>query len=259
VTRCLGKRVAQRPAGLIDIKSILTPRDLIVPDDTNWYADVSAWPMMLNDTLSCCVEAGVGHSIQQRTAYAGNEIIIPDNTVKLVYAGASGWNPAQPGAGPGTFLSDMMKYWSKTGVPMPDGSINRISTYASVDHVSTAWIKTAIWKFGSVFIGLRLPLGAQDATFVFDVDPGTDLTIEQWRPGGWGEHLMLLVGYEQTALGPMFDAVTWGEQDRLTERFVLTYADEAYAVLDRDFMDARDVDPAGINWASLQTSMKALA
>lgn len=258
--RRLGKRPAQRDPRLPGLAKLLSPRLVASPDESNWYAEVGDWPTMLNNRLGCCVEAAVGHVIQQRTAYVGKEVVLADSDIERLYTAVGGYDPSKTdpttGVNPtdqGTLVSAMMAYWATTGVALPGGGVDRITGLAVIDHITESWLKAAIWQFGSVIIGLQLPIEAQAFDFIWDYPDGSD-----WIPDSWGPHCACFVGYESTALGTEFDTITWGERVRMTGRFVTAFADEAYTVLDRDFLDARDISPGGIAWAELETAMMKL-
>lgn len=260
MSRQLGKRPAQPDARIPSLSKLLAPRLVAAPDNSNWYAEVGDWPMMMNDRLGCCVEASVGHIIQQRTSYAGKPVVLDDGSIVVLYTAVGGYDPSKtdPATGEnptdqGTLLSAMMAYWATTGVALPGGGVDKVSGIAVVDHVTTSWLKAAVYKFGSVLLGAALPVEAQAFDFIWDYPDGQD-----WQPASWGGHCVNVVGYETTALGVEFDVITWGGRVRWTERFATAFADEAYAVLDKDDLDARDVDPAGIAWADLETAMNSL-
>lgn len=260
MSRRLGKLPARPHPQIPRLNKLMAPRLIAAPDDANWWAEIGIWTPMLNDRLGCCVEAGVGHIIQQRTAYVGNEVVLPDDAIERLYSAVAGYDPSKTdpttGANPtdgGTLLSAMMAYWAVTGVTLPDESVDKLAGIAVIDHITEAWLKAAIYQLGSVLIGLELPLESQAFDFIWDYPDGN-----AWTPGSWGDHCVCFVGYETTALGVEFDAITWGERVRMTSRFVTAFADEAYAILDRDFLDARDMDPAGIAWGQLETAMTTL-
>lgn len=222
------------------------------PEGCNWYAEIGEWPMLGNNEFGCCVEAAVLHCLQQRWAYVRQPITVDDAAALALYSSWTGFNAADPSTDQGTVVSDSMARWKTDGVPLHGGAWNdKLTAYASVDHVSIPWLKAAIWHCGAVLLGIRCPLAWTEADYLLDLPDGQVGDIA-------GGHCGLLVGYEPTALGTEFDVITWGARFRVTERALGLVADEAYAPLDRDWMDADGKNPAGVDWAAAEAAMRAI-
>lgn len=241
--RCLGKRPAFYDPRVPRLASVM--RAVPVPAMCNWWADVGSWSWCLNDTLGTCVEAGALHCIQQRLAYVGKSYTPSDADTEALYTRWAGYVPGDPSTDMGTVMANALADWARS--PVMGTSLG---AYASVDHVSADWVKRAIWRCGGVLLGLNLPEAWRDVDYLFDLPSGVgDIA---------GGHCIYLTGFEETALGTEFDAVTWGGRFRMTERALPLVADEAYAILSRDWCDAAGVDPAGVDWADAEAAMAAL-
>jgi len=145
-----------------------------------------------------------------------------------------------------------MVRWARDGIVLPDGTVDKPDAVAAVDHITLGWLRYAIWRCGAVLVGLNCPTAwLEDDLYLLDVPEAGDVPIA-------GGHCMLLVGCEVTAIGYEFDAISWGERHRTTWRAMERLADEAYAILSRDWVDASGQDPAGIEWEVAQAAMATL-
>lgn len=241
--RLLGKRPAIHDPRVPRLASLM--RADTSPEQCNWWAAIGAWPWCLNDKLGTCVEAGALHAIQQRLAYVGVSYTPTDEETAELYTRWSGYQPGDANTDKGTIMSAALADWAKAPVTW-----TTLTAYAAIDHVNIAWIKRAIWRCGGVLLGLNLPQAWLDADYLLDLPNGLgDIA---------GGHCIYLCGYQPTALGDEFTAVTWGGRFAMTGRALELVADEAYAILSRDWFDATGHDPASVAWADAETAMAAL-
>jgi hypothetical protein len=251
--RALGKRDAVVNP-LIPHLRLMDRHPEAPPEPINWYADIGEWPMLRNDVLGCCVPAAALHCIQQRLAYAGKPFEPSDALTEAVYSQWAGWNPADPLTDQGTLMSEALAKWARDGITLPDGTVDKPDAVASINQITLGWLRYAIWRCGAVLIGLNCPTAwLEEELYLLDVPAASeeDIAIA-------GGHCMLLVGCEQTALGYEFDSITWGSRCRTTWRALSMLADEAYAILNRDWVDVSGMDPAGIEWAMAEEAMGRL-
>jgi hypothetical protein len=251
MNRALGKLPAAPDPRTPRFGRALLGRVETPPDNCNWYAGIGSWPMYLNDQLGCCVPAGAAHQFQQRQVYAGEHMELSDQAIVEIYKEWAGYD-GTPATDNGTEMSTAMKLWMSQGIPLPDGTRDRIEVFAEVDHQSESWLKRAIWHTGGVLLGFNIPQRwAESVDYLFDLEPGDVDNIA-------GGHCVFLPGYEATALGTEFDIITWGFRGRMTWRALEQLADEAYCVLNNDWLNKEGVDPAGIQWADAIQAMTAL-
>lgn len=143
--------------------------------------------MMLNDQLSCCVEAGAFHDIQLWTEDAsGTELTEPDPMVLIAYrewAGYRGGLGAQYDAASddGTVVQDFLRDWMNTGLTMADGTRHRISAYFELDLDHPDDLCEAAMEFGAVMVGFNVPAGFMEdvgaGTQVWDAKPSYGATV----------------------------------------------------------------------------------
>ncbi len=128
-------------------------------------------------------------------------------------------------------------------------------------------IALAIWLFGGAYIGVQLPITAQNQN-VWDVPQNPGPNDE---PGSWGGHAIYLVGYDTRDTGsvfpnpqspapstqsPTFTCITWGKLKRLTWAWLEKYCDEAYALVSKDWIKANGIAPSGFDFATLEADLK---
>jgi len=97
-------------------------------------------------------------------------------------------------------------------------------------------IRQSINLFGGVYIGLALPVTAQNQD-VWDVVPkgGADA-----KKGSWGGHCVFVPKYDEHT----FTCITWGGLKTMTVAFWKKYCDESYALLGEDWLNEKG-SPAG--------------
>jgi hypothetical protein len=248
--RKLGKREA-KPDDRVPSLARLSQKRETPPVESNWYAAVGHWPMFLNDELGDCVPAGAAHQLQQRSTYAGNPIELSNNEVVDVYRRWGGYD-GTPQTDQGCYMSEAMNLWLNEGIPLPGGGVDKIEAYATVQHQSSLWLRRAIWRTGGVLIGLSLPeRWLNDVDYLFRLEQGDLDNIA-------GGHCVFLCGYLPTSYGIQYDVITWGQRFRMTEDALLAVTDEAYCVLNNDWLNAQNVDPAGVSWDLAVSAMNVL-
>jgi hypothetical protein len=229
----LGKRPRRHDARTLKLARYLGSGLPAAPPRVDYSCGITNFGMMLNDQLGCCTIAAAAHAVQVWTANAGTEITFPDPVILDYYRTWDGYNPADPSTDQGGVELDVLNDWRKQGFAR-----HGLDAYAALSAIPDSGfripeVQTAIWLFGGVYIGLELPLSAQDQE-VWDLeDPAIgrsgdrangksgELTIgrsgEQDEvdhpitgspdhrissssddPGSWGGHAVFLVGYDTT-------------------------------------------------------------
>lgn len=226
------------------------------PPSVNWFSDIGDWFLLGNDTVGDCVEAAVMHTILQQTSYAMAPVPPPQPTdaeAISFYSGATGYVPGDASTDQGSFVlgpGGVMEYWLKTGV-VCGGVLNRPTGFLQITQPSPHEWRQALSSFGNLLVGLQLP----------EAIVSSDVTPEVWSHHTGpvaGGHEVLLVGYQTTSHGTLYDLVSWGQLFKATEAFLLAVADEVVTVVDTAFMNLKGVDAAGIDLAALEADMATL-
>ena len=172
--------------------------------------------MFKNDIYGDCVIAGRAHQTLRFELFEQNKIIpITDKDVTDEYFGETG------GGDTGLDIVTSLNKWRQWGWVTAD-NLYSIYAYAQVNVLDKNECMAACYLFNGLYIGLRLPLSAQNQD-VWDVATGPD-----GQPDTWGGHCVYVVAYDSEGL----TCITWGHRQRMTWAFLQTYCDQAFAVID---------------------------
>ena len=241
----LGKKEPRHDARTLQLLNYLSPSTLpTIPAQKDWSSKVPEWKMLCNDTLGCCTISGAMHMAMDWTANASTEFIPKDSDIIKAYSAVSGYDPATGENDNGAVELDVLNYWRRHGI-----ASHKIYAYASLEPRNTALIKAAVYLFGGVYIGLALPLSAQNQS-IWDISEHG--FRGDGRPGSWGGHAVNCVAFDKDYI----TCVTWGALKKMSWAFWSHYCDESYAVLSKDFTDNKGIAPNSINWAALQSDLK---
>ena len=244
----LGKAPARHDSRTLQLAKYL-PATAIPnpPAKEDWEKKVNSWPMMLNDNIGDCTCACAGHMIEQWTTYTGVPVTPSDQDVLTAYEAVGHYNPSDPSTDQGAVILDVLNYWRQTGV-----AAHQIMAYAALEPKNHNEVKDSILLFGNCYIGVQLPLSAQNQA-VWAVPPGGP--TGQGAPGSWGGHAIPIVAYDVRGL----TVVTWGALKRMSWSFLDTYCDEAYAVLSQDWINnVSKLSPSDFDLATLQADLSQI-
>lgn len=206
--------------------------------------------MMRNDEFGCCTCSSFGHLFQQWSVY-GRRVWSPtDAAVLELYSRVNG------GTDDGAAMLDVLNEMRKVGILEQDPAHplvatpywNKIHAFVAVDPTNKDQLKTGHFLFGGVYLGANLPVSAQGQK-VWDVGEGP-----AFSPGSWGGHCMSVIDYDDKGL----TVVTWGELQKMTWEWVARYCDEAYVILEEDYVGADNRSPQGFSLAKLAKDIKGL-
>ena len=205
------------------------------------------WGMLLNDQIGDCVIAAAGHIEMVHSFNIGQSFVPSDHSIMVDYEQVGGYSPLNPATDQGCDPLTALKFWRNTGI-----SGHTIDGFAAFNAAYEPRYMQAIFLFESAFLGLSLPLAAQQFQDgkPWDIPAGQDATGD-WEPYSWGGHMVM---------APKYDAqycyvVTWGKLVPVSWRFMLTYCDEAYAVWSKDMLDALGKTPSGLDVATMQADL----
>lgn len=241
-TMKLGKRAPKLEPGRRLMLAKYTASLPAPPPSADWSGGVTSWGEMLNDNLGDCTIAAVGHAVQVATLAAGSEVTVSDSDVLTAYEVWDGYNPSDPSTDQGGVEVDVLNAWRQNGF-----AGHALTAYADPDPGNVNHVKQAIANFGGVYIGLALPLSAQNQE-IWDVvtDDGSGNT----QAGVWGGHAVFCVGYDDTYI----TFITNGALMKMTWAFWAHYTDESHCLLMADFPA-----PAGVDAATWLADVQAVA
>lgn len=223
-----------------------------------------SWPMMYNDRLGDCVCAYAGHAIQIMTTYAqATPTILTDRQVLQLYETIGGYVPTNPSnpttnsTDNGCVISDLLKYWRTVGI-----NGHKILAYAQVDWTNHEEVKQAIQLFGSVCVGINMPLSAQRPPIGNNGLPlwhVTDGLTGQGAPASWGGHCVPFAAFGNDSEGNLgMLAVSWGGLYDVSWEFNNAYVEEMWAVISTDWINSNGNAPSGFDLATLQADLAQL-
>ena len=235
----LGKNPPVHDARTLMFGAYLKPQLPPPPPAVDYGKKVPLWPMYGNDIYGDCTCAAAGHMIQCWTANAAAELSPANNSVIHFYEHFVG-TPPPPDAG--CDMLTVLRYWRKTGL-----ANHKVLAFTGLTLGDATQAKQALDMFGGLYIGLSMPLTAQDQ----DVWDWTGSLTGPARPGSWGGHAVDVVGYSDAGL----EVVTWGALKLMTWAFWRRYCDEAYCILSPDFLQAGKA-PNGFDLAALKADLE---
>lgn len=221
---------------------------ITVPSVVDRATKVPSWPMYLNDQLGDCTAAGVGHAIQALTAYGSTEFSVTDKDVLGLYEATGGYVPGDPSTDNGANMQDVLTYWQANGV-----AGHGIQAFAELDdfyHVAN--MRKALYLFGTVYLGINFPASAMDqfnANAAWTYQAGSPIE---------GGHCIVLQEMRASGTPNILDIVTWGQLHPMNISFMHHYVEEAWVVIDQDWMTANGTDVDGFNMQSLMDDFSDL-
>jgi hypothetical protein len=197
---------------------------------------------MLNDSLGDCVAATIGHQQLCWTANTSSPVIVPDSAILAQYERVGGYVPGQPGTDQGEVMSWAFADWKQNAV-----GANTLAGYGAIDPSQIMNIQNAIQALGGVAIGVNLPQSA----------------LQQWRAGqpwtmAWGAqnvggHAVPVIGYDDLYLY----CVTWGGIQAIAYSWFSAYTEEAWGLVDTEWLKASGRSPSGLDLAGLLAAIGA--
>lgn len=218
------------------------------PAEKDYGALVPSWPMYYNDQYGDCTCAAAGHMVQNWTANAGAEISPPEASVLKFYEHFVG-SPPPPDEG--CNMLQVLKYWRSHGL-----DAHKVLAFAELGSQNLPQARTAIYLFGSVYIGVALPNFAVHADNLLKVPwvLPTGGAVGEAAPNPQNGHCIPAVGYDKENLY----VITWGAVKKMSWGFFEAYADEVYAVLSEDFIGANEDTVDGFDIVQLKSDLASL-
>ncbi len=234
----LGRKAVKTDTRTLKLARYRTEALPAPPPERDWTRGVTDWGMMLNDSLGDCTIAGCGHAIQVWSLNEATEETVDDTDIEEAYSEWDGYVPGDPSTDQGGVELDVLTDWRNDGF-----AGHELVGFAAANVANLFEIREAINLFGGVYIGLGLPLTAQNQT-KWDVVP--DDGTGNSAAGSWGGHCVFVAAYDQES----FTCITWGAPKKMTVAFWQAYCDEAYALFGADWMNTKG-SPSGFDEAQL--------
>lgn len=248
----LGRKPRKHNPKIMHMSALLCSIELPKPPEkVDWTHGIKDFGMMLNDTLGCCTCAAVYHARQIWTANVLVEKTEPDNCVLKLYEEACGYKPDQHSTDNGGIEQDVLAHLLNTGIPLADGTRDKIIGFIEVDPRNIRDIKITINDFGLTYIGFEVP------NSIYDISTGEPKKLWEIDPlhtETEGGHAVILAGYDD--FGPT--VISWGQTYKMTWEFFTHYTDEAYAIISPDWIANTGKSPLGMSVEDLTKLMSGI-
>lgn len=244
----LGRQPARADARNLKFSRYITVGALPkVPDHVDNGQHVKQWGMLANDRLGDCTCAGILHAIMLWRSFNGPAPAFADADALMLYQNLCGYRIGDPSTDQGGVELDILKAWRKAPIK---GA--QLTGFVQVNPKNWMHVKTALYLFGTLYMGLALPNSAQKEKV---------WTATNDAPGSWGGHCTVASAYADRALCLQPDTltcITWGQQQVMTRQWLATYCDELYALLSPDWFDKAGKAPNGFDLEQLQADLAQL-
>jgi hypothetical protein len=219
--------------------------------DVDRASAVPSWPVYLNDQLGDCTIAGIGHMYGAWTWYAsGTEGLFADSQIQAVYSRVGGYVPGDASTDNGCVMQDVLADQVTTGMTDAAGKTHKILAYAGLGNPADEDLLAQVLDvFGSVYVGINVQ--QQMETEFADGQPWT------WQQGAQpvGGHAICLQRRRGGADAPL-EYVTWGALQPATAEFQAYAAEEAWAVVTADWVEANGATIEGMDLQQLLADMQ---
>jgi hypothetical protein len=255
-----GKQAATADPRDLKFSRYRTPAPLPAPPADWGYDNVIAhggWGMLGNDSWGDCVWAGAAHEHILTSTVAKRPVAFDDAGVLSDYSATTGFDPnaGTPGQNPtdrGTNVRAALGYRRATGIVDASGARHKITAYLALDIGKIkagdfSEVAEAAYLFGAVGIGIQVP---QSAETEFHDHKMWSYVAGSPNAGG---HYVPIVAHRHH-----IECVTWGRVQPMGDRFVSHYVDEAWAIVNPDFLDVNGQNPEGFNMSQLMADLAAL-
>lgn len=227
----------------------MVPHLPVAPLAADWTRGITQFGPMLNDQLGDCTCAAVYHARQIWTANNGGEITEPDADVLKLYELACGYVPGDPSTDQGGVEQRVLTYLLNQGMPLSNGAVDKILGFVEINHKIQNEVKVTINEFGLTYIGFNVP------DSIFD-ENNRPFPVWDYTPGASsiGGHAVVLPAYGPNGLS----VISWGQVYKMTWEFFEAYCDEAYAIIDKSWINATGQTPLGLTLAQIENLMSEL-
>lgn len=229
-------------AKYLDDAALPTP-----PARVDYSSKVAKWEMLANDTLGDCTIAGLLHMIMLWASQNGQEVSFTDQDAIALYSQLCGYVPGNPATDLGGIEINILNVWRKSPI-----KACTLLGYVEVDPTNWAHVMLAHWLSGSLYMGLNLPLSAQNETIWSSTSD---------EPGGWGGHCTVSAAYANRGgfqCATTLTAITWGDEKLMTSAWLAKYCDELYAPITPAWFNNAGKAPTGFDLAQLQADLAAI-
>jgi hypothetical protein len=208
--------------------------------------------MMLNDRLGDCTCAAFYHAIQVWSFNTQHKVLTePDFDVEMLYEKACGYDPKTGGQGNGGIEENVLNYLLTEGAPMQSNPPHKITAFYQINVKNNQHVKETIHDCGVLYLGFVVPDYVMpqnsEPPEVWDIKPDWNGQIE-------GGHAVIIAGYSPQGLR----VISWGKYYTMTWTFFDVFVDEGYAIVDSEWVTAKNTTPLGMSITELESVMASM-
>ena len=232
----LGRIPSEHDERTLPLAVALQPSLPPPPPSVKRYGIITDWGVMGNDRAGNCTIVTAAHAI---LAWRACELM---DTRRITDAAAIDLSE-QMGAMNGFSILNRLKYWRTKGMWS-----DRLWAFTAVDPRSKLDHQLAITYLGASDIGLQLPT-AWRTQEIWSTGIG-----RKYHPNSWGPHSVPLVEYDDRYAY----CITWGRRQRITWEAITEYCDEAFAMIDANWLAQQGVSPPGLDLPALCNALRTI-
>jgi len=255
-----GRRPMDRRRRRLTLERYLDPRTplrcgglpvVALTQDVDRASAVGSWPMYLNDQLGDCTIAAMGHMYGAWSQYAtASEALFADSTIEGTYSRVGGYVPGDPSTDGGCVMQAVLHDQKIHGMADTSGRVHKVAGYAALGNPADEELLGQVLDvFGSVYVGINVQQ-AMEEEFSRGLPWG-------WDPGAptIGGHAICLQRRLGAGDAPL-EYVTWGALQPATFAFQAGAAEEAWAVVTEDWLNANGTTVEGLDLQQLLADMR---
>ncbi|HEV2353215.1 MAG TPA: hypothetical protein VGR89_03185 [Puia sp.] len=209
-------------------------------------------PPQIPDGIGDCTFAEATHDTLAQSIYAGDvPVTIPNSSLLTGYHAVGGYVLGEPSTDNGCVIQQVLSYRRKTGLLDSNGNLHKILAFGQLKNLDNfAMVKTALYIFGSIDIGVNFPSAAMT-----QFDEGLP-----WAPVRGdsieGGHCVCVQRFDPTVSDGYIKVVTWGQEQAVRLSWWDAYVEEAWCIITQDWLSTvSDETLNGLDLAQLNTDL----
>jgi hypothetical protein len=234
---CLGRLPSKHDPRTLRVRDLRLPGIPPPPAERRWDSAVARFALGGNDRYGNCVIVTAANALVNIRANDSG-LVEPMTDSAIIDLSR------RMGAMDGYNILDRLKYWRRETMWG-----NRLWAFAQVNPADAEEIKATVNYCGVCDIGVALA-SAWRGQNVWENGTGRNYT-----PGSWGLHSVPIVGYDATACY----VASWGELVTFPWDALARYSDEAYALIDPDWLGPDGTTPGFLDLPALHAALRELA
>jgi hypothetical protein len=185
------------------------------------------------------------------STYSGEgEVLFTDDVIQSVYSRVGGYVEGDPDTDQGCNMADVLADNKAIGITDTAGKVHKVLGFASFGNAADEDLLGQVLDvFGTVYVGINVQASIQD-----EFSEGVPWTYTRGEPFEGGHAICLQRRYGSGT--GVLEYVTWGALQRATTGFQAHCAEEAWAVVTGDWVNANGTTVEGLDLTQLLADMQ---